>query len=469
MSQEQNLTVGLHSDSIDEASRQDKEVVDVLFQCSELGEFSFIATPTDSSILSKLSPMVTRISYEDKGAGRFVAHAQKNGTDQGWSSFYNYLGTKFYSDVFGYGEGSYEFKKTKNAFHDLLAFESIADGSKGDAIFVTQCAPLLEKNVWIQRRFKVKILSFVQSLEYMDLDLKRRNIYYASPHVRETDGRAFHYWFLIRYLIPRFADAWRVIVFGNAVIQNGPKIKDVLSGLANRLENALCASDRIAIEYMKRPVNSTEWEILYNFNYFCLLATGVFDALAWLTVHRYSIPVHSHLDVSLQITSPKSRGAKFVNAISRKNASLASFIQKNEDLIKLFYPMRHSTQHREPVGGAQFEDRNEGWTASLAEINSDALPGIRKIDTQGHPFSKWGLLNTWGGLEPYRFTRKALRELIAFSNEYLNFLDFPSLITSPELNEKIANARSKDPETCFIAKVYWKRDSNLPILFRSNY
>jgi hypothetical protein len=468
MSQERNLTIGLHSDSVDEALKQDKEVVDVLFQCSELKEFDFIATPTSSSSFSQLSPMITRISYEDKGNGRFVSHMQKNGIDQGWCGFNDSMGAQFYSDVFGYKEGSPEFEKTKNAFHDLLAFESISDWSKGDAIFVTQCSPLLEKNVWIQRRFKVKILSFVQSLEYMDLDLKRRNIYYASPHIRETDGRAFHYWFLLDYLIPSFADAWGVLVFGETAVQNGPQIKDMLSGLADRFENAICASDRIAMEFMKHPINSTEWEILYNFNYFCLLATGVFDTLAWLTVHRYSMSVHNLLDVSIQITGPKSRGAKFVNAISRKNASLASFIQKNEDLIKLFYPMRHSAQHKEPVGGAQFEDRDEGWTVSVARIKSDALTGIQKTDIRGHPFSRWGLLDNWAGLlEPYRFTRKALRELIAFANEYLNLLDFPSLLPSPDLNEKVASTRSETPETCFIAKVYWKRDCDLPILFCS--
>jgi len=411
-----------------------------------------------------------RISYEDKGRGRFVAHKQKNGIDQGWTGFHDFLGTSFVTEVFGYKEDSDEFQKIKNAFRDLRAFEAISNWTEGDSIFVTQCSSLLRKNVWIQRRLNVKILSFVQALEYMDLDLKRRNIYYASPKVRETDGRAFHYRYLLSYLIPSFAEAWRVAVFGNAVIQNGPKIKDALSGLADRLENALCASDRIAMEFMKRPINSTEWEILYHFNYFCLLATGVFDALAWLTVHRYSMPINNRLDVSIQIKGSRSRGAKFVKAISQKNAPLASFIQNNEDLIKLFYPMRHSAQHREPVGGAQFEDGTEGWTASLARIRSDALTAIRKIDTQGHPFSEWGLLNTWANLlEPYRFTRKALRELMAFSNKYLNFLDFPSLITSPELNEKIASASSKDPETCFIAKVYWKRDSNLPILFRAKH
>ncbi len=469
MSQDGKLIVFLHSDSLDDASRQDKEAVDILLQSSGFAEFDFISTPTNSSIPSLLDPTITRLSYEDMGDGRFVARMQKNQADRGSYGFHDSLKAPFYSDVFGCKEGSLEFDKIKNAFHDLLAFQSITELCGGEAIFVTQYDLLLERNLWIQRRFNVKILSFVQSLEYMDLDLKRRNIYYARPHVREIDGRAFHYWFLLKYLVPRFADAWTISVFGETAVENGPQIKDVLSGLADRFENAICASDRIAMEFMKRPVNSTEWEMLYNFNYFCLLATGIFDALAWLTVHRYSMPVRSNLDVSLQMMGPKSRGTKFVNAISLKNASLASFIQQNEDLIKLFYPMRHSAQHREPVGGAQFEDRDEGWTASVARIKSDATLGIQKIDINDHPFSRWGLhVYLPNLLEPYKFTRRALRELIGFSNNYLDLLDFPSLPPSEDLKRNIANASSKDPETCFLAKIYWKRESNLPLLFRSS-
>ena len=445
MLQESKLNVCLHSDSIDEALRKDKEATDVLLQCSELKEFNFMATPSKSSIASKLTSEIIRISYEDKGSGHFVAHMQKKEINQGWTGFHDGMGSSFITDVFGYKEDSDEFQKIKNTFRDVQAFEAISHWSEGDSLFVTQYSPILKKNVWIQRRFNLRILSFVQALEYIDLVLKRRNIYYANPILRQTDGRAFHYWSLLRYLIPSFTEAWSVAVFGKAIIKNGPQISDILTGLADRLENALCASDRIAMEFMKQPINSTEWEILYHLNYFCLLATGVFDALAWLTVHRYSMPIRSHFDVSIHITGSKSHGAEFVKTISKENAHLASLIRSNEDLIKLYYPMRHSAQHKEPVSGAQFEDRTEGWTASLARIKGDALTAIRKIDTQGHPFSAWGLLNTFKNfLEPYRFTRKALRELMAFSNEYLNLLDFPSLITSPELNEKMANARSKD-------------------------
>ena len=323
----------------------------------------------------------------------------------------------------------------------------------------------------VTKKFDVKILSFVQTLEYFDLYLKKRNLYYANPYLRRVDGKAFHYWFLLKDLVPKFAEAWSISVFGKDTIKNGSNIQDVLAGLADRFQNALCSSDRIAMEYMKRPINSTEWEMLYNFNYFCLLTTGIFDSLAWLTVHRYSIPIYNPLQVSIKITKPNSRGDKFVTAISRHNSSLAHFIRNNQDLIQLFYPMRHATQHRECAGGAQFENADEGWTATLARIKEDAAAAIQRIDQPGYPFTKWGFLKFPGigcMLEPHRFTRKALRNLMTFANDYIELLDFPSLIaTHRNLIDKIASARFKEPEPPFIARIYWRRNSHLPVLFRN--
>jgi len=460
----------IHSSSLNEIIKNDREAINVLLECSNMEECSMLATPADVSVMSILNPRIIRISYEERSSGAFVAKYE-----EGWAGFHNNIRSSTITDLYGCKEDSIEFKKIKSALLDVLAFEAISRGYEGESIFVTQYSNLLEKNIWIQKRNDVKILSFVQTLEYFDLYLKKRNLYYANPHSRRVNGKAFHYWFLLKHLVPQFAKAWSISVFSEKVIQNGTNIKDVLSGLTDRFENALCPSDRIAMEYTKRPINSTEWEMLYNFNYFCLLVTGIFDLLAWLTVHRYSLPIPTELDrpheVSIQITKPKSWGAKFVKIVSQSNPSLASFIKKNQDFIKLFYPMRHAVQHREPVRGAQFTDLDESWTASLAHIKQDALVAIRKIDQLGYPFTKWGLLNSSGFgylLEPHRFTRNALRNLMAFANIYIELLDFPSLIAPhQDLIDKIAEVKSKEPEPPFLAKTYWKRDSHLPILFRN--
>jgi len=455
--------------SLNDAFKKDREIVDVLLECAEFEECLMLATPTDKSVLPAINSKVVRLEYEERGHGTFVARHES-----GWAGFRDFLPSSMFTDLYGYEENSQEFKEIRSAFRDLLAFEAFSRWHKNESIFVTHDQNLLKKSIWIQRRFDVKILSILQALEYLDIYLKKQELYYANPHLRRVDGKAFHFWFLLKTFVPEFDKAWSITVFGEKIIQNAKKIEDVLMGLAGKFENALRSSDRIAMEYTKRPVNSTEWEMLYNFNYFCLLVTGIFDLLAWLTVHRYSLQIPTKPDrpheVSIQITKPKSFGAKFVKTISKDNPLLASFIVDSQDFIRLFYPMRHAVQHREPARGEQFVDQSEGWTVSLAHIKKDALAAIQKIDQSGYPFTRWGLLNLSGLeylLEPHRFTRKALRELMAFANTYIEFLNFPSLIAShQDLIDKIAEARPKEPEPPFLAKTYWKRESYLPVLFR---
>jgi len=469
MSSERLLMV-LHSNSLKETINEDKEAVTVLLECAKMEESLVLATPVaDVSIWEGTIPEgIFQIRYEDRGDGTFVASYKTEHLETA-SLCHDFIPSGMITDKYGIKEDSTEFTDIRNAFHDLMAFESIS--RQGDSIFVTQNHHLLDKNVWIQRRFDVKILSFVQALEYFDLYLKRRDLYYGNPQLRILDGRAFHYWFLLKDIVPKFREAWSISVYGRNVIQNGQNIFDALHGFANRFQNALCSSDRIAMEYVKQPINSTQWEMLYNLNYFCMLATGVFDSLAWLTVYRYSIPIRCPYQVSIRITKRKSRGDKFVTAISKHNSSLASFIRTHQDFINLFYPMRDAAQHREPVGGAQFQQGDEGWTASLAELKPDAVLAIKKVDQKGYPFTKWGLLNIAGFdnlLEPHRFTRKALRDLMAFANEYIDLLDIPALIAShQDLINKIAVLPSKEPKTPFIAQTYLRRDSYLPILFRN--
>jgi len=461
------LLLGIHSNSLSEATKSDKEVVDVLFECARMKECLGLAAPAaDASVLLTLDQSIVRLSYEDRGDGSFVARREKERI-----GFHYSIPPSMIQDLYDCKEDSRKFREIKGAFLDLLAFEAISRWHKNESIFVSQSPHLLEKQVWILARFDVKVLSFVQALEYFDLYLKRRDIYYVNPHITQVDGKAFDYWFLLKDLVPEFAEAWRTIIYGQKIIQNAQNIQDGLAGLADRFQNAFCASDRISMEYMKRPVNSTEWEMLYNFNYFCMLATGIFDSLAWLTVYRYSIPVHHPIQVSIRVTTSKSKGTRFVKKISQHNSSLESLIKTQQVLINLFYPMRDATQHREPVGGTQFVHSNEGWTASLARVKQDAAVAVQNIDQLGYPFTKWGLLKIAGidyFLEPYRFSRQALRKLLTFTNEYLKLLDLPSLIASDrDMVKKIADARSKEPEPPFIARIYWRRDSHLPILFRN--
>jgi hypothetical protein len=462
-----NLLVVIHANSLEK--EKDKDVVDTLLKCADLEGIQTLATP-NRVIDWAASHKISHLTYEDRGHESFVAKYKTLDSEASFL-FHDYIPKEMITHQYGFQEGSAEFAEIRSALHDLLAFEAVSR-DRGDSIFITGSPYLLEKNVWIQKRFAVKIFSFLQALEYIDLYLRRYDstFYYVAPHHRIEGGNAFHYWFLLRDLVPKFTEAWSIVVFGTDRIQNGRKIQDVLQGFASKFENALYSSDRIAMEYMKRPNNLTEWEMLYNLNYFCMLLTGIFDLLAWLAVHRYSMPIHRPHEVSIHITGHKSKGAKFVAAIGRSNPSLTSFIVTRQDFIHLFYPMRDATQHREPVSGVQFEQANEGWTVSTASLKKDSVDAIKTIDQNGYPFTRFGLLNTGvlNLMEPNRFTRIALRELIDFSNTYLEMIDFPSLIAAhQDLIDRITRATPMEDHTPFIAEIYWKRNCHMPILYRN--
>ncbi len=282
------LLMVLHTRTIPAAIISDCEVVDTFMKCASMRESLVLATPADEETARLVSGwdgvhMITYKSLDEAFSVKYRTNESE--VDVYCGPEIHVLAPGILEHLYGFREGSTELEETSRSFRDLLAFESIARDDD-QAIFVTQDQRLIDKRIWIQSRFHVKILSFLQALEYFDLFLKKRDLYYANPWTRRVDGKAFHYWFLLKALCPYFADAWSIATFGKEIIVNGDVIQTSLSSLADRFQNMLCASDRIAIEYTKSPVNSTEWEMIYNFNYFVLLTTGVFDSLGWLTLHR---------------------------------------------------------------------------------------------------------------------------------------------------------------------------------------
>jgi len=85
MSNYSGLLIGVHSNSLNEAVKHDKELVHVFFECSKMKECLVLAMPaTDASVLSMLNPETVRVSYEDRGDGAFVAFTQVLGIPLWW-------------------------------------------------------------------------------------------------------------------------------------------------------------------------------------------------------------------------------------------------------------------------------------------------------------------------------------------------------------------------------------------------
>ena len=150
MSNDNKLLMVVHSNSLNEAIRNDKRVVDVLLECAKMRKCLVLATPADASALSMFNSNVARITYEDRGERAFVA-TYKIGTYESKHLFQDSIPQAMITDLCGCKEDSTEFKEIKGAFHDLLAFEAISRWHKDESIFVTQYPNLLEKNVWLQK------------------------------------------------------------------------------------------------------------------------------------------------------------------------------------------------------------------------------------------------------------------------------------------------------------------------------
>lgn len=141
------LLIGVHSNSIEEALKNDKQVVDIFFECAKMKECLVLALPVaDASLLSNFGPNAIFVTYKDRGDGSFLAEHSGGST-----GFHDSIPPSKITDIYGCKEDSTEFKEIKGAFLDLLAFEAISRWHKNESLFVSQAPYLLEKQVWRAR------------------------------------------------------------------------------------------------------------------------------------------------------------------------------------------------------------------------------------------------------------------------------------------------------------------------------
>jgi hypothetical protein len=199
--------------------------------------------------------------------------------------------------------------------------------------------------------------------------------------------------------------------------------------------------------------------MLNQLNYFFMLATGVFDSLAWLAFHRFGLRLSSRLDITLRAERRPGRENPLFQQVDTAAPDLAAFFRdrQQQERIGLFYAPRDAIQHRLVLTGAHF---NTGQVISdcnvafLSREDAQAIQAVDRMIPEHMPFSEWGLITLSDGpekilLEPYRFTCTALRFLFPFVSNVLRLLDFPGWIGArPALKEAadttIAFAQSRN-------------------------
>jgi hypothetical protein len=193
------------------------------------------------------------------------------------------------------------------------------------------------------------------------------------------------------------------------------------------------ACDRIGWLRYSVPTSDGRDEMLNQLNYFFMLATGVFDSLAWVALHRFGLRA-GRLDVTLREERPIGRANPFFALLDAAAPPLASFLHNRQQQAKiaLFYAPRDTIQHRLVLTGAHFNSGQITSDCNIAYLSQDdaqAIDAVDQILPEDMPFSEWGLMRFPEQpeeviLEPYRFTCTALRFLFPFVDEVLRLLDF---------------------------------------------
>jgi hypothetical protein len=161
------------------------------------------------------------------------------------------------------------------------------------------------------------------------------------------------------------------------------------------------------------------------------------------------------------ILREESRGQlnPFFALLDTAAPTLASFLRERQQQAKitLFYAPRDTIQHRLVLTGAHFNSGQIISDCNIAYLNRDDAQAIQAVDqliAENMPFSEWGLMQFPETpdkilLEPYRFTRTALRFLFPFVDEVLRLLDFAGWVGArPDIkaaaDTAIAKARSRN-------------------------
>jgi hypothetical protein len=437
------LHITLHGENIVDSFNKQVELVRglVSFQKYELVTITMTPSREDQVVpdeMSGIAPLVYEDFVSKEGHNWFSVRV---GSSSSLAST-SLLNARAVEYEFGYQQNTVENQRSIRLLKDLEAHSSInAD------VFVTEDYDALAFRDRLQDLIAVLILSVEEALDYLDVHLKRQNRFVCDSHRTVIEGKRIYYWERLCELLPSFQKTWITCAIATTSLRNGEQLHNYLDSLSTRIIYMLESKDRIASQFYLKSDNKVQDEMLRELNYFMTLATGSFDALAWLFRYFYQFRTNDseksdelRRRITLVIKSGKHTNS-LVNHVEHVNKRLGSYLRSRDvqNLINIFYPSRDSIQHRHPLRGAQYararaqpgslsvpqSDMDKGY--SLAVIDADTEKAISQVDSDDKSdyFTLWGVrkLGADTFLEPYKFVLQALRCLMDFYEHVLHTFD----------------------------------------------
>lgn len=459
------LEFTLHTESILRALASDPDLAERLLRYSHIPELEFIATPIAHKVNVRVPRFIKDLPWikyrKRKGLHGIIAEVElpkrqlKRGVLVG-----RQITPGLVTALFKCSHPGAVHRRLTRALQDIFVQQSLSRN-----FFVTADPDILSNKGIVETRYDVAILPLDKALECADLYLKQHGCYYVKPPSYQAD-RSLYYVREARQLLPAFRRGLRIAAFSRDGKIFSEHISEYLESLMGRFLRMLYARDRIGYEFFKRADNNTQDEMLYHLDYFVVLATGLFDTLAWLAKHRYGIRLKRE-QVELKI-DPRKEHTTFTKCLANKDSHLHAFVLEpaNRNLVHLFYPLRDSIQHRHISFGVGYINVAEGWRCNFVKLTADAANAIEKVDiADANDFtSYWGVFENLcpdgHGLEPYKFVRAALAEISRFTNKYLQMLRLEELIASyPDIRRRVESSAQDDILTAGMSpgiKWLWK-------------
>jgi hypothetical protein len=265
------------------------------------------------------------------------------------------------------------------------------------------------------------------ALDLVRLLLVNRGMYYLRGGSTVNEG--FYYLYRVKSVFRAYQPAWSAAVFGSSAL--GADVRDQLSSLGKRLCFLCRAADRGSHAALQRANNDTEDNALYHLAYFVMLATGVFDDLAWTLTYLYRLSL-SRIQVVLKVNASRS-SSPFLDALRAAAPSVAARVADPhlQNLLRVFYPIRDSLQHRQFLRGLLYVGGPWGVPKILFEFPTDAVQPIRDASTDGSG-TDWGLGRAGESyVDPYAFLSRAFSAVATVHEAILETPDWLAMVGQP--------------------------------------
>ena len=255
------------------------------------------------------------------------------------------------------------------------------------------------------------------------MTFKYNSIYLSSPHLEVSEN--LWYWYSFRLKIPHYNVDFRP--------REGATLGEVLSnsmmdGFSQRAGFLLSALDEMGFQYYSGVDNNTQAGMVYHFNYFILLMTGIFDSLALQAMDKYQLTFDgSHIPSRISLNT--DAGRDYLRALEEKNPQLRQHIRENCDLVRAPYLLRELVVHREGLRPIRVQG-SSGWIANLVRVPHDFIECLQRLGDTNNTHVQLSDFGVYGGflLSPYFFSKKIVGLMFPFCDRFLELMECPNFV-----------------------------------------